>query len=175
MSPPSKHPLVLVLLLACTFTCLASKAPSHISSLPLKEVCANQPNQQCGGVSPEGGAWEVELSSCCPLQHVCSYKTMYYSECIRVGGDKSGEVDSQTQHGTQHGTQAHELNYETNSLGDDAGQKRTLTESVDSISNAVDGFFMLINAQIIFFMQGGETQRGANATSYCKSYSKNFN
>ena len=36
-----------------------------------------------------------------------------------------------------------------------SGSRRVLDESLASVSDALDGFFMLINAQIIFFMQGG--------------------
>ncbi|GMI12837.1 hypothetical protein TrVE_jg969 [Triparma verrucosa] len=121
---------VLLSLLLCTFTGATSWGAAIV------RPCSNPSGGQCGGISPDGGAWESEFSSCCPSQHVCSYKTMYYSECVRL---KGGE----------------EFLVEQGMEGMGSGSRRILDESLESISGALDGFFMLINAQIIFFMQGG--------------------
>jgi len=110
---------------------LALASASATPKAPAFGFCGNTAGSQCGGISPSGDVWEADESSCCPPQHMCVYKTMYYSECQPASHVPPSRTST------------------------DAIAKRVLTEDAESVSDALDLFFLLINAQIVFFMQGG--------------------
>jgi hypothetical protein len=91
--------------------------------------CRRAAGEQCGGVNGHGEVWEVDgpEASCCAEGHVCAYKTMYYSECVPMWRNESP-----------------------------ARTQRTLeADTIGEVRSALDNFYLIINAQIVFFMQAG--------------------
>ena len=92
-------------------------------------LCEGGLGEQCGGVSGAGDVWENSENGaiCCAKGYICQYKTMYYSECVALPMDELPKRKL-----------------------DDADTAAQL-----SLQGAIDIFYMVINAQIVFFMQAG--------------------
>jgi Amt family ammonium transporter len=83
-------------------------------------------------VNGNGEVWELDgpEASCCAEGHICNYKTLYYSECVPTF---RGESPARTQR---------ELDTESE-------------EAITEVWAAMNNFYLIINAQIVFFMQAG--------------------
>ena len=112
-----------------------SQTSPHVDDASQNTVlgpCKRGAGEQCGGVNGNGEVWELDgpEASCCAEGHICNYKTLYYSECVPIF---RGESPARTQR---------ELDTESE-------------EAITEVWAAMNNFYLIINAQIVFFMQAG--------------------